>query len=81
MPKAGNHINEVIKGVTCYLNSGVPGIIPEGVISALTFLQAPSMLNMATLIFSTDTDLIIQDGTPTPILLPLNVEWVPKALI
>lgn len=59
MPKIGSHVNAAIKAVTCYLNSAVSGIIPEGVISVLTVLQAPSGLNMATLISSTDTEFII----------------------
>lgn len=79
--KGGNQVKEVIKGVTCYLNSGVPGTVPEGVIRALAFLQAPPVSNMGTLIFSTATDLVFQDGTPTPSLLLLNVEWAPKAPI
>lgn len=79
--KGGNHAKEAIKGVTCYLNAGVPGTVPEGIIRALAFSQAPSVSKMGTLIFSTATDLVIQDGTPTPILLPLNVEWAPKAPI
>lgn len=79
--KGGNQVKEVIKGVTCYLNSGVPRTVPEGVIRVLAFLQAPSVSNMDTLIFSTATDLVFQDGTPTPSLLLLNVEWAPKAPI
>lgn len=59
MPKSGSHVSEAIKAVTCYPNSAASGIIPEGVIIVLTDLRAPSMLNMASLIFSTDTDLII----------------------
>ena len=59
MAKSGSHGNEAIKAVRCYLNSVASGIIPEGVIVVLTDLRAPSMLNMASLIFSTDTDLII----------------------
>lgn len=77
--KGGNQVKEAIKGVTCYLNSGVPGTVPVGVIRVLAFLQAPSLSNMGTLIFS--TDLVFQDGTPTPSLLLLNVEWAPKAPI
>lgn len=79
--KGGNQVKEAIKGVTCYLNSGVPGTVPVGVIRALAFLQAPPVSNMGTLIFSTATDLVFQDGTPTPSLLLLNVEWAPKAPI
>lgn len=59
MPKIGSHVNAMIKAVTCYLNSAASGIIPEGVITVLTVLQAPSVLNMTTLIVSTDTDLMI----------------------
>lgn len=78
MTTGGNHVKEATKGVTCYLNAGVPGTVPEGINRALAFLQAPSVSNMGTLIFSTATDLVIQDGIPAPILLPLNVEWAPK---
>jgi hypothetical protein len=70
-----------MKAVTCYLNSAVSGVVPEGVTSVLTVLQAPSVLNMASLIFAADTDLIFYDGTPTPNLLSLNVEWAPGVLI